>query len=213
MLKQFSQNSEKPYDLEFIEPSVLEENSTSKNVGSEKKAEYIPQKYEDINLIGGKFKSPQELSKAYIELQRRFGIQAKELGELRKIAQEYENHLERCRESKRQLDEFQNLVKNIDEKYNTDNYLKNREFREILKTAYDGFGNKLDVDTLVKLIDNYHNSRLAQAKKAEAILSESDNATDLLAYSSDNAAKFKSKKKKLTDMTPEELDKALDELM
>ncbi len=212
MLKQFNQNSEKPQNLEFIEPSYEEETSNSRYVGSDSPAEDIPRKYEDINLIGGKFKSPQELSKAYLELQRKFGLQSKELGDLRKIAKEYEAHIERCRENKRRLEEFQNLVRNIDEKYNTENYLKNREFREILKTAYDGFGNKLDIDMLVKLIDNYHNSRLAQAKRAEAILSESDNATDLLTYS-DNVTKFKSKKKKLTDMTPEELDKALDELM
>ena len=61
--------------------------------------------------------------------------------------------------------------------------------------------------TKMNILDYY------SAEEWNAIKSETDSATDMLAYS--NApSKFKSSpKKRLTDMTPDELNKALDELM
>ncbi len=195
------------------EPLYGEENSISVESGSDDAPadEKVPHPL-DKNSILGKFKSVEDLSKAYLELQKKFGQLARETGELRKIAQEYEAHLARCKAGRKQLEEFKLLVDGMGSKYNTEAYLQNREFRELLKAAYDGYGNKLDVDSMVRLVENYLNSRMAQIQRADALKSESDKATDMLAYSN-NQSKFKTKGKKLTDMTPEELDKALDELM
>ncbi len=205
--------TDNPEVMADLEPSYLEENSTPANYGSEntQTAENVPHPL-DKNSILGKFKSVEDLSKAYLELQKKFGQLSREVGELRRTAQEYEAHLLRCQEGRKKLEEFKALVDGIDSKYNTEAYLQNREFRELLKAAYDGYGNKLDVDSMVRLVDNYLNSRMSQIQRANALKSESDKATDMLTYS-DNQPKFKAAKKKLTDMTPEELDKALDELM
>ena len=163
-------------------------------------------------LLAGKFKSVEDLSKAYIELEKKFGFQAQELGDLRKIAEEYAIHKENCRINEQRLNEFQELVRGMTEKYDSDNYLRNKEFRDILSAAYQGFGNKLDVDEMVDLLEKYHNSRLSMAKQADMLKSEADSATDMLAYSN-TPSKVQAPKKRLSDMTPEELNKALDELM
>ena len=148
----------------------------------------------------------------YIELEKKFGVQATELGDLRKIAEEYAAHKEMCRLNEQRLSEFQNLVKRMSEKYDSENYLKNKEFRDILTAAYQGFGNDLDVDVMVDLLEKYHNSRLLMSKQADLLKSEADSATDMLAYSN-TPSKVQAPKKRLSDMTPEELNKALDELM
>ncbi len=195
------------------EPLYYGDNSYSAGYGSETAPadERVPHPL-DRNSILGKFKSVEDLSKAYLELQKKFGQLSRETGELRKIAQEYEAHMARCEAGRKQLEDFKRLVDGMGSKYNTEAYLQNREFRDLLKAAYDGYGNSLDVDSMVKLVDNYLNSRMAQMQRADALKSESDKATDMLAYTN-NQSKFKTSGKKLTDMTPAELDKALDELM
>ena len=50
------------------------------------------------------------------------------------------------------------------------------------------------------------------ANKVNALKSEADAATDMLAYTN-GQSKLKGSKKRLYEMTPEELNKALDELM
>ncbi len=197
--------------IEEYEPSEFEENSIPSEYGSGNAQAGIPHPL-DNNSILGKFKSVDELSKAYLELQKKFGQLAGEVGELRKIAQAYEAHMARCQAGRRQLEDFRTLVNGMDTKYNTEAYLQNREFRDLLKAAYDGYGNRLDVDSMVRLLDNYLNSRMAQMQRADALKSESDKATDMLAYT-DNQPKFKTARKKLTQMSQEELEKALDELM
>ena len=163
--------------------------------------------------INGKFKSIEHLAKAYKELERKYGQQAQELGELRVIAEEHSAQKQNQERLQKQLVEFQNFIQAIPEKYHSDNYLKNREFRNILKSAYEGFGNKLNIDSMVDLLEKYVDARNSLALKVSAIGSEADDATDLLGYSTNKISKFNAPKKRLSDMTPEELDKALDELM
>ena len=201
--------SENPRQALYQEPVYSADNSDMSEYGPEQGV--APSNA--TNLIGGKFKSLEDLSKAYMELERKYGLQAREVGELRQIANEYAVHKQNCERNLQQLSEFQSFIQGLSEKYNSDNYLKNREFREILKAAYNAYGNKLDVDSLVSMLEGYMNTRNSLAQKAEAFQSEVDSATDMLGYSANNHSKFKGPKKRLTDMTPEELDKALDELM
>ncbi len=205
--------SDNPEMCADYEPSYYEDNSAPVTSDSEKAQieRNIPRPLEN-NPILGKFKSVEDLSKAYIELQKKFGQLARETGELRKIAQEYEAHMARCRDGRRRLEEFKGLVEGMSSKYNTEAYLQNKEFRDLLKAAYDGYGNKLDVDSMVQLVENYLNSRMAQIQRAKALEVESDNATDMLAYTN-NRPKSKTYRKKLSDMSQAELEKALDELM
>ena len=202
-------SSENPKQALYQEPVYTTDNSEMGNYGPE--SGVAPNNA--TNLIGGKFKSVEDLARAYAELERKYGLQARELGELRQIADEYSQHKQNCERTRQQLDEFQGFIQGLSEKYNSDNYLKNREFREILKAAYSAYGNKLDVDSLVSMLEGYMNTRSSLAKKAEAFKSEADSATDLLGYVANSQSKFKGPKKRLTEMTPEELDKALDELM
>ena len=50
------------------------------------------------------------------------------------------------------------------------------------------------------------------SRQADLLKSEADSATDMLAYSN-IPSKTQASKKRLSEMTPEELNKALDELM
>lgn len=197
-----------PNQYAYQEPS--EENSSSAKYGSEK----VPALPQNANgLILGKFKSVEDLSRAYLELQRKFGSQAQEVGELRKIAEEYQAHKAQCDVGRQRLDNFKNYLQGIHSKYNNEKYLQNPKFRQIFKSAYEAFGNNLDVESLIQMLEGYHSSRNSLNDINDAIKSETDSATDMLAYSS-TPSKFKSvPKKRLTDMTQDELNKALDELM
>lgn len=165
-----------------------------------------------IPQLSSKFKSVENLIKAYSELEKKHGLQSRELGELRKIAEQYNAYQENKRKSEQQLKEFQTFIQNIEARYQSDNYLKNKEFREILKAAYNAYGNNLDVDSMVTMLENYMNARASLASKISAIQDEANSATDMLAYSN-SQSNYKNNKKRLSDMSPEELDKALDELM
>ena len=203
--KYISENPQKTYRQE---PPIMEDNSPISTYGPVSNTTPAS----STGLLAGKFKSVEDLSRAYIELERKFGLQAQEVGELRRLAEEYSVHKQKCSRTQQALTEFQNFIQNMPEKYHSDNYLNNREFREILKAAYDGYKGNLNVDAMVNMIENYMNARSSMAKKASAISDEAALATDMLAYSN-GQSKFKGPKKRLTDMTPEELDKALDELM
>lgn len=171
---------------------------------------------EPVNIggsINGKFKSVADLAKAYSELERKYGSQAQELGQLRQIAEEHFAHIKECEKTRQQLEEFQKFILSMPERFHSDNYLKNKEFRNILKAAYEGFGSNLNVESLVDMIEKYMDARASLAKKVDSFNSEADSATDLLGYTTNGHSKFKGPKKRLSDMTPEELDKALDELM
>lgn len=207
MLERENYITENPKKNLLAEPSLGDNSNKSEN-GPEKGVK--PDNTD--GLILGKFKSVEDLSKAYVELTKKHGIQSKEIGELRHIAEEYANHQAKCRMHEQRLSEFQELVKKMNDKYDNENYLKNKEFRDILMAAYQGFGNNLDVDSMVDLLEKYHNSRTAIANKVNALQSEADAATDMLAYTN-GQSKFKGSKKRLYEMTPEELNKALDELM
>lgn len=203
MFEKEKYNSENPNSAFGKEPS---KEDTSKHVaaGSEEQ--------NASGLFAGKFKSVEDLSKSYVELEKKCGSQALELGELRKVAEEYAKHKEICRMNEQRLNEFQELVRKMSEKYNSEQYLKNKEFRDILSAAYQGFGNDLDVDVMVDLLEKYHNSRNTMSRQADLLKSEADSATDMLAYSN-IPSKTQAPKKRLSEMTPEELNKALDELM
>ncbi len=202
---------------ESVNPNqyVHHEPPTGENLGDEiygSERAVAPSQYA-TGLILGKFKSIDDLSKAYLELQRKFGAQAQEIGELRKLAEEYTAHKEQCNIGRERLNGFYDYVKELHGKYNNEKYLKNPKFREIFKTAYAALGNNLDVDSLIRMLEGYNSSRNSLSQIDDAIKSETDSATDMLAYSN-GPSKFKSStKKRLTDMTPEELNKALDELM
>ena len=69
------------------------ENSQSPN-------SYARQPHNTSGSVYGKFKSVEELAKAYNELEKKYGIQSQELGQLRQIANAHFAHIKECEKTR-----------------------------------------------------------------------------------------------------------------
>lgn len=165
------------------------------------------------NLILGKFKSVEELSKAYEELQRYQGKCSEELGMLRKNSYEHN-------EIMRNFEKLQELSKAVSTrvqqdvtKYNSPEYFQDPTFKEMYKEAFYALGEKLDTDKFVKLLEGYVSSRIFAENKKRAAQSETQQALDAMSYVDNSKASFTPPKKSLDQMTDKEVDELLDRLI
>lgn len=147
---------------------------------------------ENSELIMGKFKSVDDLSNAYKNMETKHGQQSKELGELRKKAEILDK-------IQKQVSDFQENNKAIKEyidknaaKYNKDEYLKNPEFNNLYKEALMALGTNLDTDKFVSLLDSYVNSRISMYEKSQSAKSETENSKSQMQFS-DSSPKAASK--------------------
>ena len=97
------------------------------------------------SLILGKFKSVEELTKAYKELEKFQGTQSEELGLLRQKALISED-VNKAWEKQQQIEKAQENLKQVAQKYNSPQYFQDPSFREIYKEAYLALGENLDSD-------------------------------------------------------------------
>ena len=147
---------------------------------------------ENSELIMGKFKSVDDLSNAYKNMETKHGQQSKELGELRKKAEILDK-------IQKQVSDFQENNKAIKEyidknaaKYNKDEYLKNPEFNNLYKEALMALGTNLDTDKFVSLLDSYVSSRISMYEKSQSAKSETENSKSQMQFS-DSSPKAASK--------------------
>lgn len=163
-------------------------------------------------LILGKFKSVNELSKAYTELEKLQGSQSKELGSLRQ-QNNFFNAIGEMLNKQQEVKNSQEEISKDLEKYNTPEYFQNPIFREIYKEAFRVLGNNLDTDRLVDLAETYVKSRIFASERAKAAQQETDNAIGSMTFSKNKVSSITPPKKRLDEMTPKEVDDLLERLI
>ena len=161
-------------------------------------------------LILGKFKSTEDLTEAYKQLEKLQGNQSSELGALReKIASMNSNN--------EVLKLFENIVSNkaqIQEaarKY--PEHFADPSFKQLYTEAFRAFGADLDIDRLVNLIEGYTSSRIFAYEKSKASEAETKQALGNMKFDKNDTAVTTPVKKSIQQMTPKELDEMLDKLI
>lgn len=176
---------------------------------SENKAQQTQdvQSSDNSELILGKFKSLDELTKAYKNMESQHGQQSKELGELRKKAELFENLQKQSAEKSKHLNEVKDFVQKNVSKYDNEQYFKNPEFANLYKEAFVALGTNLDSDKFVSLLENYVNSRINMHEKAKSAKSETESAKSQMQFSDSSASKKSSKTlPKIDTMSKDKID-------
>lgn len=164
-------------------------------------------------LILGKFKSVEDLVKAYEELQKRQGQSSEELGNLRKEiagANEMKKAFSFINAKK---DEFLETIQRDKEKYSSEGYFEDPTFKEIYQEALLVYGADLDTDRMIDLIEKYVSGRIQAYEKKKLASSETQNILDSMRYSKNPKQNFTPPKKSFDEMTPQEVDELLDRLI
>lgn len=165
------------------------------------------------DLILGKFKSVDELIKAYQELQKHQGHSSEELGSLRK-------EMANLNGFKKQMDlynsmqkEYFDVIQRDKEKYLSKGYFEEPTFKEIYKEVLGVFGANLDTDRMIELLDNYVQTRIQANEKRKVAEKETQKALDSMTYADGSKATFTPPKKRFDEMTEKEIDELLDRLI
>ncbi len=164
-------------------------------------------------LILGKFKSVEDLTKAYEELQKYQGTCSEELGQLRKVASTYEGLCTFMNNFDRQFRQCLSDLEEIKQKYDTPEYFQNPNFKAIYSAAYGALNGNLDTEEFVNLLDKYVSSRIESAERKNSAQKETQKILDSMKYSKNPKTSFIPPKKRLDEMTPQEVDEMLDRLI
>lgn len=164
-------------------------------------------------LILGKFKSVEDLVKAYEELQKRQGQSSEELGNLRKEIAGVNELRENLNFVNAKKEEYLEAILRDKEKYSAPEYFQDPTFKEIYKEALLVYGSNLDTDRMVELIEKYVSTRIQAHEKKKLASSETQKVLDSMSYSKNPKSKFTPPKKSFDEMTPQEVDELLDRLI
>lgn len=161
-------------------------------------------------MLLGKFKSVDDLSNAYEELQKYQGRCSDELGHLRK-------EMVGVSSMKQTLDQFNNLhsglfdsINRDKEKYNSPEYFQDPTFREIYKEAIYALGDNLDTDKFINLLESYVSARIFANDKKKAAQKETQNILGSMTYDKNSGSTFSKPKKRFDEMTDKEIDELLE---
>ena len=203
---------------QYVEPEATE-NSTDVCDEELMPEVHNPQEGESISenpseaLILGKFKSVEDLSKAYQELERRQGMSSAELGSLRKNVSELREVSRVFDLFKKSTGEIQEYLDRYKDKYNTPEYFQDPSFKEIFREAYTVLGNNLDMDRLVCLLDEYVSARIFAHDRERSAKNETEKVLDSMTYDKNSKTSFTPPKKRFDEMTPKEVDELLERLI
>ena len=196
------------------EPEKVAENSCSQK--EEGQAENVLEEKTDLQapseLILGKFKSVEDLTKAYKELEKFQGTQSEELGLLRQKATLSEDVI-KAWERQQKIEKSHESLQQVAQKYNSPQYFQDPSFREIYKEAYLALGENLDSDRFVTLIEDYVASRILAIEKSKAVEKENCSAIDAMNFSKNEVSSITPPKKRIDEMTQTELDELLKRLI
>lgn len=200
------------------EPDKVSENSNTTKITEQIEGQANTEVKQDSatpapsSLILGKFKSVEELTKAYKELEKFQGTQSEELGLLRQKALLSED-VNKAWEKQQQIEKAQENLKQVAQKYNSPQYFQDPSFREIYKEAYLALGENLDSDRFVTLIEDYVASRILAIEKSKAVEKENRSAIDAMNFSKNEVSSITPPKKRIDEMTQTELDELLKRLI
>lgn len=161
-------------------------------------------------LILGKFKSVDDLSKAYTELEKLKGSQAQELGKLRLESQGIKN-LTEIFEKQKNLEMSETELRELSQKYN--NYFADPCFTELYKEAYFALGKNLDSEKLINLLENYVSSRIFAKEAKKSVENENNKATAAMNFSKSKANSINPPEKKFDEMSSDEVKELLNKLI
>ena len=161
-------------------------------------------------LILGKFKSVDDLSKAYTELEKLKGSQAQELGKLRLESQGMKN-LTEIFEKQKNLEMSETELRELSQKYN--NYFADPCFTELYKEAYFALGKNLDSEKLINLLENYVSSRIFAKEAEQSLKKENDNAVSAINFSENKTNSLSKPEKRLDEMSDKEVEELLKKLI
>ena len=202
---------------EQIEEPANDDNSSdvtaeTTEIQSEYEGESLTQSPQE-ELILGKFKSVDDLSKAYQELERRQGVSSDELGALRRSVSELNEvnkNFQLFTRATREMGEYLNRYMG---KYNTPEYFQDPTFKQIFREAYTVLGSDLDMDKMVNLLDEYVSARIFAHDRANAAKDETEKVLDSMTYDKNSKTSFAPPQKRFDEMTPKEVDELLDRLI
>ena len=167
----------------------------------------------DPTLILGKFKSVQELEKAYEELQKYQGRSSEELGSMRKELSNLGDFKNLCDFYQTMQNEYIEIIERDKAKYSAPEYFQDPTFREIYKEALLTFGSELDTDRMISLLDTYVEARIQANNKKKSAQCETQNVLDSMTYSKNPKSAITPPKKRLDEMTEQEVDELLERLI
>ena len=182
--------------------------SEEQNISYQKEVE--DKSADPSSLILGKFKSTEDLTQAYKQLEKLQGNQSSELGALReKIA-----NMNKDNEA---LTLLQNVLANKEHFQNVANkypdYFSDPSFKQLYTEAYRAFGDDLDVDKLVTLVESYASARIFAHERSKIAKSETEQATGSMKFGKNDKNIQTPVRKSIQQMTPKELDEMLDRLI
>lgn len=193
---------------------VMTDNFDSETAENYSTTEFLEGQSQDPSeLILGKFKSVDDLSKAYLELQKHQGESSQELGNLRKNAQSVSNLTEALAKAITMQEQFDEMIRVDRERYNQPEYFQDSAFRQIYREAFMALGDNLDTDKFVNLLEGYVKSRLSAYEKGKSAEAETQNLIDGMGYSKSAKNTITTPKKSLDEMTSQEVDELLDRLL
>lgn len=203
---QLSQNAEtiKTEPINHIDNSEANSQRQSDSTKVEDKSS------DPSTLILGKFKSTEDLTEAYKQLEKLQGNQSSELGALREKLTSMNN-------SNEAIKLFESIVNNqaqIQEaakKY--PNYFADPSFKQLYVEAYRAIGADLDVDRLVNLVESYAAARIFEYKKSQAAEAETQQAIGGMKFDKNDKTVTTPVRKSIQQMSPKELDEMLDRLI
>ena len=146
------------HDVETsLQEPVLSDNSEAEKTKTIQENTLEDKSSDPSALILGKFKSAEDLTEAYKQLEKLQGNQSSELGALReKVAS--------MKRDNEMFKLFENIYANKDliqasaRKY--PEYFSDPSFKQIYSEAFRAFGADLDVDRLVDLVEGYASARI-----------------------------------------------------
>ena len=193
----------------------IENNGVSKNIETvdSKTHGQAETKAPKEELILGKFKTVEDLTKAYEELQKLQGKSSQEVGNLRKDLADFSN----LKEISGILSSYQEsiipVIKRDRELYNTPEYFQNDTFNEMYTEALMAYGDNLDTDRMVNLLDAYVKDRIAIYEKGKSAQSETQGVLDSMSYSKNPNNSISNPKKNLSEMTDAEFRESIRKLI
>ncbi len=163
------------------------------------------------NLILGKFKTVDDLSKAYVELQKHQGKSSEELGTLRKELSNFEelknatNYVQAYQES------IIPVIRRDKELY--PEYFENSVFKEMYSEALMAHGDNLDTDRMINLLETYVQERIKAYDKQKTAEVENQQILDNMSYSKNPKNSISDPKKSLNEMSEDEFRESIRKLI
>lgn len=192
------------------EPPTTDENSKVNELPEQNPKENEDKSSDPSKLILGKFKSAEDLTQAYKQLEKLQGTQSSELGMLREKVAAMNNNNEVLKLLEN-VYENREIIRDAARKY--PEYFADPSFKQLYSEAYRGFGAELDVDKLVNLIEGYTSARIFAYEKSKAAEAETQKVTSEMKFDKNDKTVTTPVKKSIQQMSPKELDEMLDKLI